>query len=72
MKPSCLTMKVPDNGVGWLAADAHHWLPAGMLTAEELQQECVLPKVARLPLVTQAVAEAVAAAAAAGGPNKIV
>lgn len=40
---------------------------AGMVTAEELRQECVLPRIGRLQEVTQAVAAAVAAAAPAGG-----
>jgi hypothetical protein len=37
-----------------------------MVTAEELRQECVLPRIGRLQEVTQAVAAAVAAEAAAG------
>jgi hypothetical protein len=41
-------------------------LTAGMVTAEELRQECVLPRIGRLQEVTQAVAAAVAAEAAAG------
>jgi hypothetical protein len=33
---------------------------AGMLTQQEVDEECVLPRIARLPEVTDAVAAAVA------------
>jgi hypothetical protein len=46
----------------------HHCIvvTAGMVTTDELRQECVLPRIGRLQEVTQAVAAAVAAQAAAG------